>query len=175
GRAVSTLPRQASAAARQRIGRNRLPPAKRLYRIALWSVTGFVLVLGKYRSSARSITFCRVRRYFLRFTGRKRMLNARFSLLDNAITCGVSSIKHSEMLKRWEMASLLTSHCASSFLATLSFGQIFSAVSVVAIGFTRIARNAPTSRIAALQSCRPGRREWKIQAERSMARARLRR
>src|SRR5438093_7386475 len=93
-RALSMLPPQASAAARQRIGRNRLPPAKRLYRIALWSVTGLVLVFGRYRSSARSITFWRVRRYFLRFTGRKRMLNARFSLLDNAIPRGVSSIKH---------------------------------------------------------------------------------
>src|SRR5205823_2890707 len=103
GSALSILPRQASAAARQRIGRNRLPPAKRLYRIALWSVTGFVLAFGRYRSSARSITFWRVRRYFLRFTGRKRTLNARFLLLDNAIPCGLSSIKHSEMLKRREM------------------------------------------------------------------------
>src|SRR5881227_2738345 len=98
GSASSMLPRQASAAARQRIGRNRLPPAQRLYRIALWSVTGFVLGLGKYRSSALSITFCRVRGYLLGVTGRKRMLNARFSLLDKATTCGVASIKHSEML-----------------------------------------------------------------------------
>src|SRR6266536_537257 len=93
GSALSMLPRQAAAAARQRIGRNRLPPETRLYRIALWSVTGFVLVFGKYRSRAWSITFCRVRRYFLRFTGRKGMLNARFSLLDNAIARGMSSIK----------------------------------------------------------------------------------
>jgi hypothetical protein len=33
------------------------------------------------------------------------MLNARFSLLDNAIPRGVSSIKRSEMLKRREMTS----------------------------------------------------------------------
>ena len=33
---------------------------------------------------------------------------------------------------------------------------MFSAVSVVAIGFTRMARNAPGSRIAALQSCSVG-------------------
>src|SRR4029077_2478322 len=169
GSVLSTLPRQASAAARQRIGRKRLPPAKRLYRIALWSVTGFVLVFGRYQSSARSITFCRVRRYFLRFTGRKRMLNARFSLLDNAIPRGVSSIKHSEMLKRWEMTSLLMSHWASSFLPMLNFDQMFSAVSVVAIGFTRMARNAPRSRIAALQSWVWVRRSWKIQADSPIA------
>src|SRR4029453_6481106 len=89
GSALSMLPRQASAAARQRIGRNRLPPAKRLYRIALCSVAGFVLVFGRYRSSARSIPFWRVRRYFLRFTGWNRMLNGPFFFLDNEIPGGV--------------------------------------------------------------------------------------
>src|ERR1700757_3313295 len=93
GSAVLMFPRQASAAARHRIGRNRLPPAKRLYRIALWSVAGFVLALGKYRSSARSISFWRVLRYFLRFTGWKQISDVRLWILDNAVARRVSSVK----------------------------------------------------------------------------------
>src|ERR1700761_9329685 len=51
-------PPTASAAAMQRIGRIRLPPAKRLWRMARWMVAGCCDSGGVKRSSAASISRC---------------------------------------------------------------------------------------------------------------------
>ena len=47
--------------------------------------------------------------------------------------------------------------------------QRFSAVSVVATGFTRMARNAPNNKMTALQTCAVVKRSPKIQADRATA------
>src|SRR5213593_2662204 len=61
--ARSAGPPSASAAARQRMGRSRLPPAKRLWRIARWSVEGQSDSGGTRRSSSESISPRRAERY----------------------------------------------------------------------------------------------------------------
>src|SRR3989338_2277971 len=52
--ACEARPPHASADATARIGRKRLPPAKRLYRIALWMTEGLVEAGGRNRLSAWS-------------------------------------------------------------------------------------------------------------------------
>src|SRR2546423_7776988 len=62
GMAWSSLPLQAAAAARQRAGRMRLPPAKTEYRIARWIVGGFVSSAGNNSSKARLTAAVRLER-----------------------------------------------------------------------------------------------------------------
>src|SRR5262249_33934472 len=52
GMAFTRFPPQASAAARHKAGRIRLPPAKSEYRIARWIVPGLAVTGGRKRSSA---------------------------------------------------------------------------------------------------------------------------
>ena len=61
GSASFAEPPQSSAEARARIGRRRFPPAKTLYRIALWMVAGFAEAFGRNPSSARSTALIRER------------------------------------------------------------------------------------------------------------------
>ncbi len=54
-RAASRGAPQAVAAAAQRMGRRRLPPANKLWRMAAWRVAGRVSAGGTRRSSSASI------------------------------------------------------------------------------------------------------------------------
>lgn len=66
GKEASAFPPQASAAAIQRIGRSRFPPAKTEYRIDLCKVFGLVVALGRQLFKAASTCLDLLLRYCLR-------------------------------------------------------------------------------------------------------------